>query len=67
MSDGAIELLCARCRRTFSVRLAEVNAGVVRCPSCRTEIGVQDDQLDEAVERALKSERRGLKPKLGRF
>ena len=65
MSELRIDLASAACRRDFTVSFSQISGNEVVCPSCGAANSVTEDQIDAAVEKNKKSERKGMKPKFG--
>jgi len=65
MSDLPIELVCPGCGREIRVPFCELQGDSLRCPECQAEVAVTEEQIDAAVERRMRSERKSMKPKFG--
>ena len=67
MNDLPIRLCCPRCSREIVVAFGDLKGSRFSCPECGAEIPVTEEQIDAAVERRLRAERKAMKPKLGGF
>ena len=67
MNDLSIELSCPGCGRETHVPFSDLKADSAPCPECGDEIPVTEEQIDAAVERRMRAQRKVMKPKLGRL
>jgi len=65
MNDLWIELSCPGCGRETHVPFSDLKADSTPCPECGAEIPVTEEQIDAAVERRMRAQRKVMKPKLG--
>ena len=65
MSDLPVRLSCPGCGREFHVPFADLQADRVPCPACGAAVSVTEEQIEAAVERRMRAERKAMKPKFG--
>lgn len=62
VSDLPIELSCPACGREMHVPFGEISGDSVPCPECGARVPVTEEQIDAAVERRMRAERKALRP-----
>jgi len=60
-----VELSCPGCGQALQVPFDELEADSVPCPACGAAVPVTEEQIDAAVERRMRADRKAMKPKFG--
>lgn len=63
MSDLPMGLSCPDCGREIHVAFGELTGDSASCPACGAAVPVTEEQIDAAVDRRMRAERKALKPK----
>jgi Zn ribbon nucleic-acid-binding protein len=65
MSELRIEITCPSCSTKLNMPFSEISGEHGCCPECGAPVPVTDEQIDAAVEKRIRSDRKAMKPKFG--